>query len=324
MHVQTNLHAFGFFQNPVNPVLSFSATGYPFIMSVPLTTSTPLRDHTCHVVFNRECGQGLKWMRLQVQQRDPDHPAAFRCVPGQFVMLDLPDARFFFRRPFSVLGTPGADLFDLYYKIVGTGTEMMARLEPGDAVQCLGPLGLGFKAPTVPKTALYIGGGIGIAPLYFHGQQAEQAGHCFYGVRSQREIGLDAELKAVFGDNLHIATDNGSYGFHGNVCQLLQQQEAVVREATEAYVCGPTRMMEAVATLLYQLNPTIQVQVSLEERMPCGTGACTGCVTPRADQFLPSKVCVEGPVFDARSIQWSSDRPASVVAGTCQETSSCP
>lgn len=222
-------------------------------------------------------------------------------------MLDLPESKFHFRRPFSVLDTPTADTFDLYYKRVGTGTSIMWDLQPGDTLNCLGPLGIGFERPSSPKTALYIGGGIGIAPLYLMAKHQSATGHCFYGVRGEAEIGLEAELKAVFGKNLNIATDNGSYGFHGNVCQLLEAQTQVVLAAKEAYVCGPMRMMQATVELLHRMNPTIQVQVSLEEHMPCGTGACTGCVIPRADQYLPSKVCVEGPVFNAKAINWQGE-----------------
>lgn len=280
-------------------------------MSIP---STRIHDHACRVVFNQECGTGLKLLRLK-----SDTP--FACQPGQFVMLDLPDSKFYFRRPFSVLDTPDNHTLDIYYKRVGTGTTLMWDLQPNDPIQCLGPLGIGFTAPTSPETALYIGGGIGIAPLYLMGKSLPAAGHCFYGVRSEAEIGLADELQNVFGKNLHIATDNGSYGFHGNVCQLLEQHLATILAAKEAYICGPTRMMQATADLLARINPELHIQVSLEEHMPCGTGACTGCVIPRADQYLPSKVCVEGPVFNAKSINWHGELLP--LSAFCEE-SPCP
>jgi dihydroorotate dehydrogenase electron transfer subunit len=273
---------------------------------------TRIQDHVCQVVFNQDCGRGLKWLRLKTLSGE------FGCQPGQFVMLDLPDPRFFFRRPFSVLDVPAADLIDIYYKVVGQGTAQMAELLASDAMRCLGPLGIGFTPPKSPENALYIGGGIGIAPLYQLGKSLPKAGHCVYGVRDAAEVGLKDELKAVFGDNLWLATDNGSAGFHGNVCQLLESQPELVRSAEEAYVCGPTPMMRATVALLHRLNPTLNVQVSLEEHMPCGTGACTGCVVPRSDQYLPSKICVEGPVFDARAIRWENDLlPASAF---CEES----
>ena len=286
-----------------------------------LLSSSRLQDLTCRVLSNQDCGHGLKILRLQALESFAEN---FSCQPGQFVMLDLPLAEFNFRRPFSVLAVHPDGSFDVYYKIVGKGTRLIADLQPGDTLQSLGPLGVGFTPPVQPETALYVGGGIGIAPLYMLQNlvQAQGRGHCFYGVRGQAEIGLESELKQVFGEaNLHISTDDGSAGFHGNVCQLLEKQPAMVQAAQEAYICGPTRMMEAACKLLHRMNPGLQIQVSLEEHMPCGTGACTGCVVPRADQYLPSKVCVEGPVFDARSIHWHGEwLPASAF---CEE-SPCP
>lgn len=258
-----------------------------------------LADYSCLVLENRPCGNHLKLLRLKTIA-----PDSFQCQPGQFVMLDLPVSEFHFRRPFSVLDTPEPGVLDIYYKIVGKGTRLMADIEPGDHLQCLGPLGKGFVPPTDPDTALYVGGGIGIAPLYFLAKTLTQKGHCFYGVRSHAEIGLETELKAVFSENLHIATDDGSFGHGGNVCDLMSRHHDRIRMAKDAYVCGPTRMMEASVRLLLAVNPELRIQVSLEEHMPCGTGACTGCVVPRADQPLPSKVCLEGPVFEARQIQW--------------------
>lgn len=280
------------------------------------TATSPLHDHHCQVLSNERCGTQLKRLRLRMTQ------GHFQCAPGQFVMLDLPEPKFYFRRPFSVLDTPDSQTLEIYYKRVGTGTALMWDFEPGQAVQCLGPLGQGFTPPSQPETALYVGGGIGIAPPYFLAKTQAQAGHCFYGVRNADEIGLEDALQGLFGKQLHIATDDGSSGFTGNVCQLLQQHEAIVQKAREAYVCGPTPMMAATARLLRTLNPNLRVEVSLEEHMPCGTGACTGCVTPRTDRYLPAKVCLEGPVFEAHQIDWEgTQRPLS---DFCQEVSACP
>lgn len=279
------------------------------------SATTPIQDMRCQVVFNRDCGNQLKLLRLRSLDGE------FGCLPGQFVMLDLPESSFYFRRPFSVIDTPDQDTFDIYYKRVGTGTTLMWDFQPGQIINCLGPLGNSFTPPAEPETALYIGGGIGIAPPYLMAKRQPKAGHCFYGIRSVAEVGLETELQAVFQDRLHIATDDGSYGFHGNVCHLLTQKKELVLAAQEAYVCGPTRMMEAVANLLKEINPQIRIEVSLEERMPCGTGACTGCVTPRTDRYLPAKVCMEGPVFEASLINWRGDMP--LLSEFCEE-SPCP
>jgi dihydroorotate dehydrogenase electron transfer subunit len=269
----------------------------------------PIRDMLCEVVEQQSCGSDLYRLRLRATDGD------FGCEPGQFVMLDLPEPNFRFRRPFSVLATPARDTLDLYYKVVGYGTRQMAGFALGQKLCCLGPLGNAFPMPASAGKALYIGGGIGIAPLLFLRQKAEvqalptsnspQNSHCFYGVRRQAEIGLEKDLKHLFPhESLHIATDDGSQGFHGNVVQALASVPTLVSQAEYAYVCGPARMMEAVCQHLKATNPAIRIYVSLESHMPCGTGACTGCVVPRPASALPAKVCFEGPVFDSETILW--------------------
>ncbi len=272
---------------------------------------TPLLDYHCHVLDHRTVGNRLKLLTLRpvYAPGDPE----FHCEAGQFVMIDLPTPVFHFRRPMSVLTTYESGVFEIFYKIHGRGTAMMAELQPGDELNVLGPLGNTFSLPADPDSALLVGGGIGIAPLYFLGKALKESGQpvpsCYYGVRSQREIGLLEPLTQVFGDCLHIATDDGSCGTPGNVCHLLNLHESAIRQAKEAYICGPTVMMKAASTLLKTLNPAIRTEVSLEEHMPCGTGACTGCVVFRTDRLLPSKTCVEGPVFPVESIVWPTDDP---------------
>jgi len=285
--------------------------------------SSTLADHPCRVVSHRSVGEALKLLVLETQKE------AFHCAPGQFVMLDLSCAAknthlrhkkyepFLFRRPFSVLATREKTVFEIYYKIVGLGTRMMAEWKKGDAVLSLGPLGKAFTPPKHPETALLIGGGIGIAPLYFLAKLLKQAAQqqavqpapaCFYGVRSRQDIGLQKQLFDVFGRrNVFISTDNGSHGTAGTVCDLLEKYLDKVNAAQEAYICGPTPMMKAVVSQLKAINPAISIEVSLEEHMPCGTGACTGCVIGRTDQTLPSKICVEGPVFKAEQILWPEE-----------------
>lgn len=269
----------------------------------------PLLDYRCTVQDHRTVGHQLKILTLRPSYAPGD--PEFRCGPGQFVMIDLPTPVFYFRRPMSVLTTHEGGAFDIFYKIHGKGTAMMAELQPGDELNVLGPLGNTFTLPEDPASALLIGGGIGIAPLYCLGKALKDAGQpvpvCYYGVRSRQEIGLLEPLMDVFGERLHISTDDGSYGTAGNVCHLLEAHKGALQEAKEAYICGPTVMMKAAAALLSSLDPTIRTEVSLEEHMPCGTGACTGCVVFLTDRLLPAKTCVEGPVFNAQSIVWSME-----------------
>lgn len=275
-----------------------------------------LADHHCHVLDHRPCGTNLKLLTL----RSIGTP--FDCKAGQFVMLDLPTRQYFFRRPFSVLNVHGDNVFDIYYKIVGKGTAMMSELVPGDHVKVLGPLGNTFSGIDTPEKTLLVGGGIGIAPLYFmakHRPNPEgDSPFCFYGVRSSTEIGLLEPLSRVIQPGLlMIATDDGSYGFHGNVCQMLEAQKERLKEVETALLCGPTVMMDAATRWLQANLPGVRIEASLEEHMPCGTGACTGCVIPRTDRALPSKCCVEGPVFDAATVLWPS-------MGKSQEVPCCP
>lgn len=273
----------------------------------------PPCDYYCHVIEHRVVGNQLRLLTLQPVYHVDNLP--FECRPGQFVMLDLPTERFFLRRPFSVMAVYQDGVFDLFYKIVGLGTEMMSRLQPGDEVQVLGPLGKSFHVPkNSSESILLIGGGIGIAPLYLLGKTLKSQGEpmpmCLYGVRSQAEIGLLSELTGLFGaDKVVISTDDGSYGFSGNLCKLLSSRPDLIAQAQSAFICGPTPMMAAVSQQLSAANQDMHVEVSLEERMPCGTGACTGCTVERSTQPLPSKICVEGPVFPANSIRWVHPLP---------------
>jgi dihydroorotate dehydrogenase electron transfer subunit len=276
-------------------------------------TGQDIADYLCEVVSNQDCGTNLKLLHLAIQShrlpgRQQESPV-FRCNPGQFVMLDLPTSQFYFRRPFSILDSPCPQEILIYYKRVGTGTQLMWDLEPGQHLFCLGALGNGFPSLSefpASSAPLFIGGGIGIAPLLFQARRFHTtSATCLYGARSKTELGLLDALTHCFGSrNLHLSTDDGSAGIQGTVCDLLEKQPDLARNADIAYLCGPTVMMKATTEKLKQMNPGLIVYVSLEEHMPCGTGACSGCVTPRTDQVLPSKVCVEGPVFLASSIQW--------------------
>ncbi|MBY0404407.1 MAG: hypothetical protein K2X66_10955, partial [Cyanobacteria bacterium] len=214
--------------------------------------------------------------------------------------------------------------------------EMMSKLSVGTEVNVLGPLGVGFPEISHENSlkTLLIGGGIGIAPLYFwakeHFKEALEVSNsetsgpinsattCFYGVRSASEIGLKPELEFLFSSkNLYISTDDGSFGEPGNVMGALQRQKDLVQQADQAFVCGPMKMMEAVKTYLKSVSPQMKVYVSLEEHMPCGTGSCTGCVVERTDGKLPSKSCIDGPVFLSDLIHWPSD-DKTLEAVTCR------
>ncbi len=288
--------------------------------------SSPVKDYSCQVIRNDVVGNQLYILTLK-SIISPETPELFQCQAGQFVMIDLPTPVFHFRRPMSVLSVNNDGSFDVFYKVHGQGTQMMTEFKTGQMINILGPLGNTFTPATEPESALLIGGGIGIAPMYILGSEIKAQGlpssHCYYGVRSQEEIGLNERLEQCFGQQLYLSSDDGSIGLHGHVGQLLAKNPERIKAAKEAYICGPTVMMKACTKLLLEINPKLRVEVSLEEHMPCGTGACTGCVVFRCDQDLPSKTCVDGPVFNAQSLAWDIKTTEASKASKKTETTSC-
>ncbi len=298
-----------------------------------------IHDHDCHIIENTQCGHNLFRLRLKPIE------GTFECQPGQFIMINLPDQRFFFRRPMSVMRCFEDGQFDIFYKVMGQGTQMLSMLNHADklTLKVLGPLGNTFQpvsnapstknTPPNPDTMLLIGGGIGIAPLYFLGEHIKtttgKAPHCIYGVRNAEDFGLLEQLSLLFGDRLHLTTDDGSQPISlpdgatlskGNVCDVFEHYNDVFKYIDYAAICGPTPMMYFVQKQLLNHNPNALIEVSLEEHMPCGTGACTGCVVSRCDGKLPSKTCVEGPVFDTRVLAWDGFAPKNADAA---EVESC-
>ena len=151
-----------------------------------------LCDHQCRVVENRAVSDAL-WV-IVFESQTP-----FACLPGQFVMIDLPEDRWFFRRPMSVLSVDETKKrFSVFYRVVGQGTNILARLQLGTHLNVLGPLGNSFTPPQNPDKSIILNGGIGIAPLYWLAYTLHASGlpvpHCYYGVRSAQDVGLDNEL----------------------------------------------------------------------------------------------------------------------------------
>lgn len=226
-------------------------------------------------------------------------------VAGQFVHVAVPalDERFYLRRPFSIHDCT-SDFLDLVIVEVGPGSNALRRARAGDRVRFYGPLGHAY--PVLPqKRILGIGGGVGLAPLYFYGFRAPgglgENYRLLYGARTREDLFL--EHVALERKGVSLSTDDGSYGFKGNVVQLA---EAVMREepADVLFSCGPTVMMQAVQRLADKLG--IPHYASLENRMGCALGACRACVVPtKLDGGSPYRtVCHDGPVFDASVLRW--------------------
>jgi dihydroorotate dehydrogenase electron transfer subunit len=291
-------------------------------------------EHPLPILENRPVGPGLYWLVLDAAAAPEASVHVWAdCRPGQFVMLDIPSpvsgvvaAPFAFRRPFSLMDVQvNRSELHFLYKVVGAGTEAMAARLPGQHLGVLGPLGKGFPGLLPPHHAtaalpaaavtLMIAGGIGIAPFYYVScdMRRKYAGlatppqplRCLYGARTAADLGPVAALAAGIGP-LVLTTNDGSHGGPpGTVVDALNAQPALMADVNQVFVCGPTRMMDAVVAWMMAHHPDVPVWVSLETPMPCGTGACSGCVMPRVVAGgLPAKICVEGPVMPARSLIW--------------------
>jgi len=240
--------------------------------------------------------------------------ASFReSLPGQFVMVRIKNSDDpFLSRPFSIYSvhSRGGDTFvEILYKVVGKGTEAFSRLRAGAVLNMLGPLGRGFDVPSTCKKIVLIAGGVGMAPLSF---LAERCGketdgaeiNCYMGAGSlEALVGLDRieEVCSV----VKISTDDGSRGHHGPVTELFGRDiDLHADNDSRIYSCGPNPMLRSLHELLKDRR--VVCQVSLEERMACGIGACLGCVVKTKSDGLV-RVCKEGPVFDIDSVDFSED-----------------
>ena len=232
--------------------------------------------------------------------------------PGQFVMLRLPETLDpFLSRPYSIHATWFREGrfggIEILYKVVGPATRRLSLLRPGDEVRLLGPLGRGFRLPPGVRRLFLAAGGVGIAPFRFLVERlAPQGGpptmdcRLFFGVRTAEELVCAAGI-AARGVPVVPTTDDGSAGAHCPVTDPLAA--AVEAEPPDLLLaCGPRAMLACVADLARRRG--IPCQVSLEERMACGLGACLGCAVPgRGGPSRYRHACLEGPVFALEDIE---------------------
>ncbi|HWR40319.1 MAG TPA: dihydroorotate dehydrogenase electron transfer subunit [Patescibacteria group bacterium] len=226
----------------------------------------------------------------------PGTAAALR--PGQFVHLKIADSyEPLLRRPFSVTAAdPAAGTLEIIYRIVGKGTGLMAAMTAGDGVNCLGPLGNGFTPQG--QRPLLVGGGMGLAPLLMlAGALCPRPVTVLMGGRDHREL-FWTDLFAGVCHNTHITTDDGSMGRQGLTVDLLPELLAQ-NHFDMIYSCGPQPMLAAVARIAALRQ--IPCQVSLEDYMACGLGACLSCTCAGTDGKR-RKVCTDGPVFWAGEV----------------------
>lgn len=221
--------------------------------------------------------------------------------PGQFVQVHIDDSpSTYLRRPISI------NMVDyehneilLLVAAIGEGTRHLVRKKPGDKVNCLLPLGNSFTMPrSTDERFLLVGGGVGIAPMLFLGKRLVEMGvHPTFllGARTAAEL-LEKDMFSELGD-LYLTTEDGSEGEKGYVTNhSILKEKQFDRIAT----CGPKPMMMSVAR--YAKQNDIECEVSLENDMACGLGACLCCVEDTTDGHIC--VCTEGPVLNIKKLLW--------------------
>ena len=213
--------------------------------------------------------------------------------PGQFINIKLDG--FYLRRPISVCDK-GEDTLTIIYKVVGEGTEYMATLKEGAELDVLIGLGNGFDVNASGDTALLLGGGVGVPPLYMLCKKLIEAGKkvtvCL-GFNTKSEVFYEDEFKAL-GADVRVATVDGTFGTKGFVTNLFEDVDY-----SYYYTCGPEPMLKAVYSTC-----TSDGELSFEERMGCGFGACMCCSCKTVTGY--KRICKEGPVMKKEEILWNA------------------
>jgi dihydroorotate dehydrogenase electron transfer subunit len=294
--------------------------------------------HQASLLKNRALAPQLYEMELLA----PTLAAAAK--PGQFVMVRIGENQDpLLRRPFGLAGIdPDSGRIRLVYQVVGRGTEQMSHWRTGRTVDVLGPLGNGFTWTEDPDRVILAGGGLGIAPLLPLAQALRKAGKevtVFLGSRSEALLFGLQELTEL-GCGIQLATEDGSQGFKGFLttplehflcAQALDSVFLKAKEASESgkghahvhthamlregltetgfhqlYACGPAPFLRAVGGLAARY--ALPAQLSFEERMACGVGACMGCAIriKNPDGTVKTcRVCSDGPVFTGEEVVWN-------------------
>lgn len=217
---------------------------------------------------------------------------------GQFCQVKVRSEDFpLLRRPLSIALAENGSLSFLF-NVVGTGTRLLSVLKEGDEINLLGPLGQGFSIQGSYDTAVFLAGGIGVAPFRFLTKSIEGKKEILslLGARTSSQLLREGLL------NVSIATDDGSLGFKGNLVELLGRELSgnLAGKKIRVFACGPTPMLAALREFV--IPRKIETEISLEGPMACGTGMCKGCVVKSAIDQDYRLACKDGPVFNVEEI----------------------
>ena len=264
----------------------------------------------CTVVSMEQLDADTWWMVLEVGKMVEQH--ALR--GGQFLHIKCGDNQLL-RRPISVAITQWddpEDLATLIFEVRGEGTRWLSQRRTGDKLDVLGPLGNSFNVPGIEEDFaeikerhyLLVGGGIGVPPLIMYGWSMPWPHTAVLGFRTK-----DKAFPAVVGrfqeacEETYLCTDDGTLGRRGFVDAQVREILTKDKTFTDILACGPKPMLKSVAKVATEFG--VSCQVSMEERMGCGVGACLVCATPMKDGTM-KHVCKDGPVFDAEEVDWDA------------------
>ncbi len=257
------------------------------------------------------------WVKQKIVSNEEVAPGVFRmsvegwkeiqsASPGQFLHIRCSTTfEPLLRRPFSIHDVDSNEV-RILYKVIGCGTKLLSEKKPGDKLDVVGPLGHGFSIEPPSESVVIVAGGIGVAPMLFLARLIKaRRKQVLIGARTRGLILYEEEFRRP-GCSVEVTTDDGSYGKKGQVSALLReflrgQKPAIV------YACGPVGLLKEIANTCSSYNTLCQV--SLENRMGCGVGACLGCVIRTKEKdgsTIYRRVCREGPVFDAGTVSWGS------------------
>ena len=238
---------------------------------------------------------------------------AEKTKPGQFVMMKVHEGYDpLLRRPmgiYKVINFQGSSCVEILYQVAGKGTKRISKMKKNNKIDILGPFGNGFDLSGQINEAVFVAGGVGVAPLVMLAQKMVKENprlntYLFIGGISKKDILCLEDFKSL-NTKIHIATEDGSFGTQGLVLNPLKK--FIVNQADNNpyfFACGPYGMLKEIASLTCENN--IYCQVSLDRRMACGFGVCLGCVikVQSTNNGTYKNVCTDGPVFDAREIVW--------------------
>lgn len=249
------------------------------------------------VLSNSQLNDSFFLLRLRI---DGDRPGI---RPGQFVEIRVKDTQgVFLRRPISVHDyNPDAKVLELLVRKVGRGTVALSQSKPGDRVDAIFPLGNGFDLSKAGKTPLLVGGGVGVAPLFYLAKELIREGAkptFLFGTRTIGDLLRKDDFEKIA--QVDITTEDGSAGTRGFVTDHADLSAETICKYSSILQCGPTPMMRAVANKAQDAG--VDCYASLENKMACGFGVCLCCVADTANGNM--RVCADGPVFNVKELKW--------------------